>query len=213
MTTLTIPDVFYPESDGIPMADNALQFRWMSLLRWNAEALLCHDRYVLISADHLIYPVRGNALIRIAPDVYIAYGPEKGDRGSYRVWEEGNVFPQVIFEVYSPSNTHAEMQHKREFCALYRSTEARAEHIGRRLTHSSCRVTVRAGGGRRYQVARVRIAQRGAAFRRGAGLRACRAPRITGAARGAQDGCGEPVASRCTHARASAPGRASSYAF
>ncbi len=123
MTTRTIPDVFYPESDGMPMADNALQFRWMSLLRWNAEALLRHDRYVLISADHLIYPVRGNPLIRIAPDVYIAYGPEKGDRGSYRVWEEGNVFPQVIFEVYSPSNTHAEMQLKREFCALYGAEE------------------------------------------------------------------------------------------
>ena len=123
MTTLTVPDVFYPESDGMPMADNALQFRWMSLLRWNAEALLRHDRYVLISADHLIYPVRGNATIRIAPDVYIAYGPEKGDRGSYRVWEEGNVFPQVIFEVYSPSNTHAEMQIKREFCVRYGAEE------------------------------------------------------------------------------------------
>ena len=123
MTTLTIPAVFYPESDGMPMADNALQFRWMSLLRWNAEALLRRDRNVLISADHLIYPVRGNASIRIAPDVYIAFGPEKGDRGSYRVWDEGNVFPQVIFEVYSPSNTHAEMQLKREFCARYGAEE------------------------------------------------------------------------------------------
>ncbi len=123
MTTRTIPDVFYPESDGMPMADNALQFRWMSLLRWNADALLRHDRYVLVSADHLIYPVRGNPSIRIAPDVYIAFGTEKGDRGSYRVWEEGNVFPQVIFEVYSPSNTHAEMQLKREFCAQYGAEE------------------------------------------------------------------------------------------
>ena len=123
MTTFAVPAVFYPESDGMPMADNALQFRWMSLLRWSAETLLRRDRNVLISADHLIYPVRGNASIRIAPDVYIAFGPEKGDRGSYRVWDEGNVFPQVIFEVYSPSNTHAEMQLKREFCARYGAEE------------------------------------------------------------------------------------------
>ena len=123
MSTLTEPAVFYPESDGMPVADNALQFRWMSLLRWNAEALLHRDRYALISADHLIYPVRGNPSIRIAPDVYIAFGPEKGDRGSYRVWEEGNVFPQVIFEVFSPSNTQAEMQLKREFCARYGAEE------------------------------------------------------------------------------------------
>lgn len=123
MSTLTEPAVFYPESDGMPVADNALQFRWMSLLMWNAEALLHRDRYALIAADHLIYPVRGNPSIRIAPDVYIAFGPEKWDRGNYRVWEEGDVFPQVIFEVFSPSNTQAEMQLKREFCARYGAEE------------------------------------------------------------------------------------------
>ncbi|OWK38053.1 Uma2 family endonuclease [Fimbriiglobus ruber] len=31
------------------------------------------------------------------------------------MWEEGGVFPQVIFEVLSPSNTAAEMRRKRAF--------------------------------------------------------------------------------------------------
>jgi hypothetical protein len=47
--------------------------------------------------------------------VYVAFGRPRGHRGSYKVWEESGVFPQVIFEVLAPSNTEAEMQTKREF--------------------------------------------------------------------------------------------------
>jgi hypothetical protein len=45
----------------------------------------------------------------------VAFGRPQGDRGSYKVWEEGGTFPQVVFEVLSPSNTAAEMLVKREF--------------------------------------------------------------------------------------------------
>ena len=66
-----------------------------------------------MAGNNLIYPVQGDPLTRLAPDVYVAFGPAKGPRGSYRVWEEGGVYPQVVFEVWSPGNRAGEMALKR----------------------------------------------------------------------------------------------------
>ncbi|MBC6418018.1 MAG: Uma2 family endonuclease, partial [Prochloron sp. SP5CPC1] len=48
--------------------------------------------------------------IRQAPDVMVVFGREKGDRGSYKQWEEGNIPPQAVFEIASPSNTIKELE-------------------------------------------------------------------------------------------------------
>src|SRR5262249_7590448 len=56
---------------------------------------------------------------RQAPDVYVAFGRPKGDRGSYKVWEEGGIFPQVVFEVWSPNNRASAMQKKFQFYEKY----------------------------------------------------------------------------------------------
>ena len=50
--------------------------------------------------------------MRLAPDVMVAFGRPKGDRGSHRQWVEGNVAPQVVFEVLSPGNRAGEMAKK-----------------------------------------------------------------------------------------------------
>jgi hypothetical protein len=55
--------------------------------------------------------------------VYVAFGREKGYRGSYKVWKEGGVFPQVIFEVLSPSNTSVEMEKKKGWYEKYGAEE------------------------------------------------------------------------------------------
>jgi hypothetical protein len=49
----------------------------------------------------------------------VALGRPKGDRRSYRQWEEGNVAPQVVFEILSPGNTDAEMEKKFDFYEKY----------------------------------------------------------------------------------------------
>ena len=116
MSTLaTTQPVHYPDSDGEPMSDHTLQFAWIGILMWNADARFRDDPNVFVAGDHLIYPVEGDPLTRQAPDVYVAFGPPKKDRGSYRVWEEGGVFPQVVFEVWSPGNRAEPMQDKFEF--------------------------------------------------------------------------------------------------
>ena len=67
----------------------------------------------------LWYPVKGDPKTRVAPDVLVAFGRPKGDRGSYRTWEEENVAPQVVFEILSPGNTTAEMAEKLRFYERY----------------------------------------------------------------------------------------------
>jgi Uma2 family endonuclease len=112
---ITEPDIQYPDSDGKPMADNMLQFEWIVTIQGNLDLLFANDANVLVAGDNLIYPVKGQPKTCQAPDVYVAFGRPKGYRGSYKVFEEGGNFPQVIFEVLSPNNTRDEMARKRQF--------------------------------------------------------------------------------------------------
>ena len=104
--------IIYPESDGKLMADNTKQFRWIVVIQQNLEWLFTNSPDVFIAGDLLWYPIEGNNRICTAPDVMVVFGRPKGDRGSYKQWEEGNIAPQVVFEVLSPSNTQTEMEKK-----------------------------------------------------------------------------------------------------
>lgn len=95
------------------MAENTRQYEAIVALKGNIEVFAPADAFV--AGDHLIYVDPRDPAVRQAPDVYVAFGRPRGHRGSYRVWEEGNVFPQVVFEVLGPSNTAAEMRGKRRF--------------------------------------------------------------------------------------------------
>nr|WP_231848421.1 Uma2 family endonuclease [Gloeobacter violaceus] len=107
--------VIYPESDGKPMSDNTRQFRWIVYIKEGLEWLFADDPNVFVAGDLLWYPVEGDNKIRQAPDAMVAFGRPKGDRGSYRQWEEDNIPPQVVFEVLSPGNTISEMTRKFQF--------------------------------------------------------------------------------------------------
>jgi len=109
------PAIAYPDSDGEPMSDNTLQFEWIVTLQGNLDLMFQVSPDVFVAGDHLIYAVQGEPTNRQAPDVYVAFGRPKGHRGCYKVWEEGGVFPQVIFEVWSPHNRQQKMEDKREF--------------------------------------------------------------------------------------------------
>ena len=45
-----------------------------------------------------------------APDVMVIFGQEKGDRRSYKQWEEGNLGSQVTFEFVSKTNSKEEVE-------------------------------------------------------------------------------------------------------
>jgi hypothetical protein len=74
---------------------------------------------VFVATDLFWYAVEGHPEIRTAPDVFVAFGRPKGDRGSYRQWEEGGAPVTVAFEVLSPGNTVPEMADKFAFYEDY----------------------------------------------------------------------------------------------
>jgi Uma2 family endonuclease len=113
------PAVDYPESDDEPMAENTVQYRWIVTLKENLEVRFQERDDVFVAADLFWYPVEGNNTIRQAPDVLTVFGRPKGDRGSYRQWEEGGIAPQVIFEILSPGNRPGQMAEKFQFYQRY----------------------------------------------------------------------------------------------
>lgn len=118
--TTAPPDlIVYPESDGQPMADNTLQFRWITIIKGNLDILFADRPDVFVAGDLLWYPVEGQPDIRRAPDAMVVIGRPKGERGSFRQWEEAGIAPQVVFEILSPGNTLAGMAQKFEFYDMY----------------------------------------------------------------------------------------------
>lgn len=115
--------IIYPDSDGQPMAENTLQYEWIVTIKGNLDRICVGDRAAFVAGDNLIYPVEGHPEICKAPDVYVAFGRPRGHRGSYKVWEEGGVFPQVIFEILSPKNSRREMREKLKFYRDYGAQE------------------------------------------------------------------------------------------
>ncbi|NJR66575.1 MAG: Uma2 family endonuclease [Leptolyngbyaceae cyanobacterium CRU_2_3] len=112
-------NIVYPDSDGQPMSDNTKQFRWIVTIKENLELLFANREDVFVAGDLLWYPVEGSNTIRQAPDVMVVMNRPKGDRGSYKQWNEDNVAPQVVFEILSPGNRLAEMVKKFKFYERY----------------------------------------------------------------------------------------------
>jgi Uma2 family endonuclease len=119
MNVLTIPTpasgIIYPESDGKPMSDHTKQFRWIVVVFANLAAVFQDQASVFVGGNLLWYPVEGHPEICNAPDVFVVFGRPKGDRSSYKQWEEDHVPMTVVFEILSPGNTFREMDEKYDF--------------------------------------------------------------------------------------------------
>lgn len=111
--------IFYPESDGQSLAENSRQLRWILVLSGNLAALFHNRVDVFVSGDQYWYPVEGEPSIRLAPGVFVVFGRPKGDRASYRQWEESGIPMTVVFEILSRSNTYTEMEEKFTFYEDY----------------------------------------------------------------------------------------------
>ncbi|MEK9511279.1 Uma2 family endonuclease [Limnospira fusiformis PMC 851.14] len=112
-------EIIYPDSDGKPMAENTIQFRWIMTIYHNLAWLFALQADVFVAGDLLWYPVEGNNKIRQAPDVMVVFGVEKGDRGSYQQWKEKAIAPQVVLEILSPGNRPGELTRKLLFYEHY----------------------------------------------------------------------------------------------
>jgi Uma2 family endonuclease len=111
--------LIYPESDGLPMADNSRQFNWIFVIYGNLAALFSEVKDVLVGGNMFWYPVEGHPEIVQAPDVFVVFGRPKGHRRSFQQWQEGGIPMTVVFEILSPKNSHMEMVQKLLFYEDY----------------------------------------------------------------------------------------------
>jgi hypothetical protein len=111
---LQTAEIFYPESDGKPMADNTLQWDWMVKIVGELRELYAGQQ-VFVAGDLFWYPVEGDPRTVVAPDALVVFGRPPGYRGSYKQWQEESLAPQVVFEVLSPNNTKGELEDKLHF--------------------------------------------------------------------------------------------------
>ena len=112
-------ELAYPESDGQPMADNTLQWEWIATIKGGVEVVFADNPDVFVAGDLLWYPEEGNNKLRVAPDVLVAFGRPSGHRRSYLQWKEGNIAPQVVFEILSQNNRGPELVRKFRFYDQY----------------------------------------------------------------------------------------------
>jgi Uma2 family endonuclease len=115
----TQPQIHYPDSDGKPMAENTIQFRWITTIQGNLDLLFNSRPDVFVAGDNYWYPVKAKPKLCTAPDIYVVFGLQKGDRGSYKQWEENDIPLSVVFEILSPSNSFSELLDKFEFYQKY----------------------------------------------------------------------------------------------
>ena len=112
-TAVAPETVDYPDSDGVPMAENDFQLRTMT---YAIEALATHFRTrsdVYVSGDLFVYHEENNSTARVAPGVFVVFGVPGHRRRTYLLWQEGKA-PDFVMEVASPSTYRADLGDKRD---------------------------------------------------------------------------------------------------
>jgi Uma2 family endonuclease len=107
--------IYYPDSDGQPMANSTLHAEYIATTKYGIESAFQDRDDMFVAMDLFWYPVQGKPKTVLAPDVMVALGRPKGERKSYKQWEEDGIAPQVVFEFLSESNTTSEMTRKAAF--------------------------------------------------------------------------------------------------
>ncbi len=116
MTVQLIPqatfdqEIFYPESDGRPMAESDLHRNLMFRIIHLLQRFFAGKR-VYVSGNLLVYYQHGNPRKSIAPDCFVVWDVEPRLRLIYKLWEEKKA-PQVVFEISSKSTQREDFNKK-----------------------------------------------------------------------------------------------------
>ena len=111
----------YPDSDGLPMAENESQF-WPILYVGSALDRYYQDRDdVYVVGNLLLYyqegnPREGDFGKSVSPDLMVVLGAPKHVRSSYRLWEEPKA-PDFVLEIASESTYRIDRGEKRDVYA------------------------------------------------------------------------------------------------
>ncbi len=111
-------EVFYPETDGMPLPDGPEQGPHVT----DAISMLRHHLggpTTAVSGDTFVYYVEGDPKKWVSPDCYVAFGVDVESIrrfNTYRVWETGKV-PDFVLEIGSPSTASNDVGPKRDLYA------------------------------------------------------------------------------------------------
>lgn len=105
-------EIFYPESDGEPMAETEIHLLeaiyCIETLRLRFEA----EAEVYVGGNLFLYYEKGNREAVVAPDAFVVKGvPKLPPRRTYRLWEEGKV-PCFVLEITSDSTRQKDISKK-----------------------------------------------------------------------------------------------------
>ena len=114
--------VYYPESDGQPVAETDVHRTVMFELIGMLQAFFRADPHVYISGNLFLYYQEGNPRRVVAPDVFVVLGIPNKLRRIYKLWEEG-VVPAVVFELTSRSTRGEDLHTKYDLYARLGVTE------------------------------------------------------------------------------------------
>ncbi|MCY4652008.1 MAG: Uma2 family endonuclease [Dehalococcoidia bacterium] len=113
------PEIFYPETDGMPLADGFYQLDYFVDIISVLKLFFKDNPRVAVSGDSFIYFVEGDPFRWIAPDCYVALdiSMDSIERfNTYRVWEVGKI-PDFVLEIGSPSTARNDLGEKRDLYA------------------------------------------------------------------------------------------------
>lgn len=111
ISSTTPTEIFYPSSDGEPVAETYVHFYALIVtLQVLRQYLL--GRQATVLANQFLYYAQGYPKLRVAPDVMVIFDVAPGGRDNYKVWEEGQV-PAVIFEITSEGTRQQDLGFKK----------------------------------------------------------------------------------------------------
>ena len=117
--TAAATEIFYPETDGMPLPDGEYQLSHFLYLVAILKYFFRDCVDVWASGNTFMYYEEGNLRASVSPDCYVAFGVDTDlilSNNNYRVWEMGKA-PDFVLEIGSPSTWRQDLGPKRDLYA------------------------------------------------------------------------------------------------
>ena len=107
------PSIYYPDSDGEPVAESDYQFYPLTDTVRALRQHLADRPDVYVAGNMLVYYRMNDVAARLAPDVFVVFGVPDHPRRSYFVWRDGKA-PDFVLEIASASTVDHDLGDKRD---------------------------------------------------------------------------------------------------
>lgn len=111
-------EIFYPDSDGQPMAETDTHRKLILYLTSCLEIFFANREDIYVTGNIMFYFIEGEPTEVVSPDVMVCFGVPKGERTSYKIWEENDVVPSVVIELSSRGTWRKDRVEKRLLYAM-----------------------------------------------------------------------------------------------